>query len=545
MRNCFEPGNVGRIRVGGWIVVTLLLLAWFTWFRPPMLGGETAYIMVSGQSMEPAMASGDLALVRDQEAYEVGDIVAFRGSGSVVIHRIIGGDAEDGFRLQGDNRTGIDPWRPGNDEIIGKHWFHVPYAGHFFAFLQQPLVLALFAGAVTLGMVSFGKDRIPWRKKKQARRRGRSPGPGEFGPPPAPPWRPAMFTRRTAIIAGVAGAAIFTTASVAVFVASAPGDEPVGPEDYEHRIAFSYQAETAESVVYPEGQLAVDADTPETERQAIFTELVDEIDVGIDYELATDLETDLAGVLTAVLELRAPGTWTHDLPVRPGSPFEGDATTESVTIDLEQIDDIIARFEDETGFSTNTYELVVRTEVGIAGAMGDERFEETFDADFPLTHGPTLIRAEEELVHSTNGIAPGHENMEEVQEASLFDFSGGDPVRVSSAIGTILGLMATGALVALMLRDQRALAGREVRSVNGERVLQVTGRYAANGTQRIVVATLDDLAAVAQREGEPVFHQRMDEGDIYFVPAGTVTYELRMAGREPRMKGQAQNGGAK
>ena len=59
--------------------------------------------------MQPTLYEGDLAVVRQQSSYEEGDIVAFRvpegedGEGAIIIHRIVGGDAENGFILQGDN----------------------------------------------------------------------------------------------------------------------------------------------------------------------------------------------------------------------------------------------------------------------------------------------------------------------------------------------------------------------------------------------------------------------------------------------------------
>lgn len=138
-----------------------------SWFRPAAmlslalagafvlsqaLGGPVGYVIVSGRSMEPLLHTDDLALVVRQGSYHRGDVVAFRvpkgdpGAGSVVIHRIIGGSARDGYITQGDNRNGRDPWRPVPGDVVGEMAFHVPKIGGIPAFLASPLGLALAAG---------------------------------------------------------------------------------------------------------------------------------------------------------------------------------------------------------------------------------------------------------------------------------------------------------------------------------------------------------------------------------------------------------------
>ena len=128
------------------------LLAWFFLFRPVALGGPASYVMVSGVSMEPTLHSGDLVATRKHQSYQKGDIVAFRVEGGIVIHRIVGGSAEEGFVMQGDNKNAPDVWRPTADDVVGGLWFRVPGGGQFLALLRQPLILGSLAGG--LGMIS-------------------------------------------------------------------------------------------------------------------------------------------------------------------------------------------------------------------------------------------------------------------------------------------------------------------------------------------------------------------------------------------------------
>jgi len=152
-----------RPRPGQGLLVELALLAlvvaWFFLLRPQNLGGPVGYVIVSGQSMEPTLHSGDLVLVRQRESYQVGDVIAYRiprgepGEGIIVVHRIVGGSAEEGFVTRGDNRTGADLWRPRPQDIAGALWLHLPRVGWLLGLLRAPLVLATAAAVVAVLLV--------------------------------------------------------------------------------------------------------------------------------------------------------------------------------------------------------------------------------------------------------------------------------------------------------------------------------------------------------------------------------------------------------
>lgn len=130
--------------------VACALLVW-----PGFLHGGTAYVIVSGESMEPALSAGDLVVTVRHRSYDTGDVVAYRiprgepGAGVLVIHRIVGGSAHSGYITQGDNRDGRDPWRPRPRDVVGAEGLSVPQVGLALAYLRTPLGLAALAGIVT------------------------------------------------------------------------------------------------------------------------------------------------------------------------------------------------------------------------------------------------------------------------------------------------------------------------------------------------------------------------------------------------------------
>ena len=116
-------------------------------------------IVVSGESMEPTMHTGDIVFVWPQSHYEVGSVVVYRipdgqpGEGRTVIHRVTG-HRGDQMILQGDNNDSVDPWNPTVDDALGARVVLIPKIGIYLALLRKPSVLAsLFAGIVTTGLL--------------------------------------------------------------------------------------------------------------------------------------------------------------------------------------------------------------------------------------------------------------------------------------------------------------------------------------------------------------------------------------------------------
>lgn len=153
-----SPRTLDRLRSAAQIVLMLGIAA-LLW--PASLGGQVHYVMISGSSMEPHMHTGDLVLVREQSSYDIGDAVAYRipagetGEGSVVIHRITGGNAVDGFETRGDNRDRADTWRPTGADVLGKRQLLVARAGTGVAQLRNPIPLAAMAGAFVFLAVAW------------------------------------------------------------------------------------------------------------------------------------------------------------------------------------------------------------------------------------------------------------------------------------------------------------------------------------------------------------------------------------------------------
>jgi signal peptidase I len=177
-RSIAGSGTPESLAKGRWLanlaVTVILVGTWFVCLSPQSLGGSTAYVLVTGSSMEPTLHHNDFVIARRQATYQPGEIVVYRipEADGLVIHRIIGGSEEDGYILQGDDRTTPDLWRPRSSDVAGRLLFTIPMAGNLIPLLRSPLVVAMFAGYMAFLFVYLGggPERSAARTCGQSRR---------------------------------------------------------------------------------------------------------------------------------------------------------------------------------------------------------------------------------------------------------------------------------------------------------------------------------------------------------------------------------------
>lgn len=135
-------------------VISVGILAW-----PATHGGKATWVSVSGTSMEPNYHTGDLVLAWNDEGWELGDVILYGIQGStdgLIVHRLVSGNAQDGWYAQGDNKPRIDPWLISNDAIGGREILHVPNAGTALTWVRSPQVLAIICGLLVFWAVLTG-----------------------------------------------------------------------------------------------------------------------------------------------------------------------------------------------------------------------------------------------------------------------------------------------------------------------------------------------------------------------------------------------------
>ena len=140
-----------------------------------VVAGSSPLMVVSSQSMQPALNYGDLILMRGEPASSVaiGDVIAFnvpspydKVAASPTVHRVIGKWTENGeiyFTTKGDGNAKADAWVVSAENVIGVYTqSKIPYVGSLVIFLKSPLGITslalVFALVFLLGY--FRKMRV-------------------------------------------------------------------------------------------------------------------------------------------------------------------------------------------------------------------------------------------------------------------------------------------------------------------------------------------------------------------------------------------------
>lgn len=171
----YPAARLDRLRRGTWLALTIVAAgSWALAFRPTSLGGPATYMVVRGDSMLPGFHSGDLVVLLSSPRYGVDDVVGYVvpadevGAGHVVLHRLVGGDGQDGFTVQGDNNPAPDPWLPRATDVAGRAWLLLPGFGTAIAFVHQPAVLGALAVSLLVVGVLSGTQRAPKPIRRRA-----------------------------------------------------------------------------------------------------------------------------------------------------------------------------------------------------------------------------------------------------------------------------------------------------------------------------------------------------------------------------------------
>lgn len=135
----------------GYAIAATLLI-----FSVASAAGYVKARVVLTNSMEPSISPGDVVITVDSNRIvpELGSVVSYQARQfdgtpvGIFTHRIIGGDAVQGWLLKGDNNPSPDIQKPKGEDILGTVVTTIPYLGYIFdrrlLFTLIPLLLGLW-----------------------------------------------------------------------------------------------------------------------------------------------------------------------------------------------------------------------------------------------------------------------------------------------------------------------------------------------------------------------------------------------------------------
>lgn len=126
------------------ILYLFIIIGLLTAFTLLPIKNNYQILAVMSGSMEPAIKTGSLIVIKPVAEYNIGDVIAFRDTNSkngkeVITHRIFNKTENNGSAeiiTKGDANNVIDASSVKQDAILGKYVANVPYLGYLIGYIK-------------------------------------------------------------------------------------------------------------------------------------------------------------------------------------------------------------------------------------------------------------------------------------------------------------------------------------------------------------------------------------------------------------------------
>ncbi|MGH2806924.1 MAG: hypothetical protein ACRDKT_06585 [Actinomycetota bacterium] len=539
-------------------VLTLVVgaAAW-VFLAPPQLGGSTSYVITTGNSMEPLLHEGDLAIIRSQDSYGVSDVVAYHSVelDRTVLHRIVA-ERDGRFVFKGDNNDFLDPEKPAQARFTGTMLFHIPNLGTGLRALRSPVGVVVATLAI-MALVASGGVKSSRRRRRRAKHshiekpRTGDPRPvivphqeqvGSVarvipirraeGPPPemlepeattAPVVRRGAKRARAVVIVAMVGVVGFGSAGLYLRAEplTAVGRADIG---YAHSGVFSYNADVPDSPAYDGPTLVVG--------EPIFLNVLDEIALTHTYRLdseargAVDADGRLVARLTAANGLRR----TITLPTTQTPTSDG--VKLSSRLRLARIVDVVRRVERATGVDQSSYGVRVMAEIDVRATLDGHWLEDRFEADMELGFDGLQLSPPVAGEEGATTFETSQSGTLSAESPSIDDVSvGGRTVPSGTLQNAAVFGAGTSVAVLMIALAFLILVGpgddaQRIQAKYGKLLVSVNeGPHAIDA---IDVSDFETLARLAEQFEQVILHEAARGGHVYTVTCDGLIYRYRV-----------------
>jgi len=138
----------------------------------PIPGNYKLLIVQSG-SMEPAIKTGSVVIIKPVENYKANDVITFEDGGrdGTITHRIVDMEVISGqmqYITKGDANNAEDSNKVPESKIVGKVLTSIPYAGYILAMAKKPIGFVLLVVLPCLMIISEEVIKI-WKELKKGK----------------------------------------------------------------------------------------------------------------------------------------------------------------------------------------------------------------------------------------------------------------------------------------------------------------------------------------------------------------------------------------
>lgn len=509
----------------GLLGLAAVAAAWL-FLAPAQVGGSTIYSITEGNSMQPLLHKNDLALLRSQSSYNVGDVVLYNSPvlHRPVLHRILviqGGH----YFFKGDNNDFVDPGYATRAELVGKLWVRAPGVGLVVGWLGKPLHAALFAAAIVMLVLLGGA--APATRRRRRRRRGEP----KVAKTQTIERGHIAFTDGTKASIAAFGILLVAAAIVLVLAFTTPLHRSAPLADaYRHRGTFSYTAQaTGGALEYPGGVARTG--------QPLFTSLIKSVTLRFRYRFESLLPHAVHGTIELKASLLAQSTnWQQLYVLHKKTSFTGDNAVTGGPVVINGLAALLKELSTASGGGGDTFQVDLQPIVHIEGVVGGHEIHETFSPILPFAVTAAVIKLD--VAPATT--PPGATYVPPTADDSLA--SALDPVQQESVLHRVTNFVSiaryrvtvTAARVAGFTLALLALLAAVI-SVNGLRrrhpgwpleeriaarfgclVVPVDSPGMRDGSEPVAIHDFESLARLALYLERPILHH-VAEGGSYSV----------------------------
>jgi signal peptidase I len=394
----------------------LLLIAVLIWqlLLPPKLGGKTTFLTTDGKSMEPILHTGDLALLRKQSQYKVGDVIEYKAKSLniMLLHRIVSIDGQ-GITTQGDNNGFTDLDHPTNKEIVGKMVYHKAGGGKYIHIASSMPVRLI--GALLLGWAVYNifgaapsDDTKPSRLRRRlglsqaqervARIRETAKDSGVNMTPAAA--RVAIKSGDNRTIIRTFG----TILAISLIVTGFAFTQPLvttrqADVIYSYKGKFNYSAGASGSdLIYSDGQVQTG--------DPVYLNVVKE--VFVTYNVAIDSPARFKGTgdVSMIATVKGASGWTHTLPIKSTAKLSDGQARVSAVIDFGQILDLVNQANKLTKLKDASYRVTLSPTLHVDGTLGGARLMSNYTSQYTFVGNATKVTVASDATPGTGKKSP-------------------------------------------------------------------------------------------------------------------------------------------
>jgi signal peptidase I len=513
------------------LALILLGTAWF-YLAPTQLGGSSTYVVTHGTSMEPRFHTGDLAIVRSQSSYHVGEVVAYQNHQlhTMVLHRIIGREG-DRYIFKGDNNDFVDPEHPLASQLIGALWIHIPGAGVHLQSLRSP---AAMGGLIFVGMLLLTGGAFTQRRRRRHRHRWADGSVVDSAPElPRHPGRPVVGVLSVGLLALLPFLALALLAFTRPLATSRVVKIP-----YKQSGKLSYSANKAPGPAYPAGRASTG--------EPLFTNVLPAVEVRFDYRFESAAKHAVAGKASLSAKITSTSGWHTTLALGAPTYFRGDHALVTGTLDLGSLVALMQSVETTTKVRA-IYALTITPHVNADGRVGQAPLKATFAPEIKFSVVEGEIKPEATAVSSGATPSAGKASSSSSGSSAPNQFaptssgsvrgSQSEPtslplgiVRPSDATARALALSVIAIILGVLLATLALLRAKVVRFPPRQRdegasilarhrhlIVPVARVWPQPGVPVIDVSDMDALVRIAEHYERSILHETTADGDAFWV----------------------------